>query len=107
MAIVKKSNFDELKENLVILTTEFKSGKKYGLSDNETEYVKQQIKAEKKSVTVNQLKRLVFVVIVDNKAEQNKRKEKLRKSGCSLAAILNDAKKTSVGIIAETAHVED
>lgn len=107
MAIVKKSKFDELKENLVILTTDFKSGKKYGLSENETEYVKQQIKAEKKSITINQLKRLVFVVLVDNKVEQNKRKEKLRKSGCSIAAALNDAKKTSVGIVAETAHNED
>ena len=107
MAIVKKNNFDELKENLVVLTTEFKSGKKYGISEEEETYIKQQIKAEKKIISLNQLKRLVFVVLVNNKAEQYKREELLRKSGCTVTAALNDAKKTNICIITETAHQED
>ncbi len=102
MATVKKDNSSILKDNLVILTSKFSDGKKYGLSKEETNYILEQIKAEKKSVGVNQYTRRVFVVLIDEKDEAYKRNEKLRKAGNGIAGSLNEAKCTSVTIVAET-----
>jgi leucyl aminopeptidase len=107
MAAIKKDNSTVFKDNLVIITSRFANDKKYGLSTEESNYIHVQLKNDKKLVTVNQLHRLLFVVIADDKAEAYIRNEKLRKAGNEIGGRLNEAKKTAVSITAETNKSSD
>lgn len=107
MATVKKDNSSVLKDNLVVLSNQFKDGKKYGLTADEIKYISEQLKAEKKSVTINQYTRMVFVVVIDEKTEDYKRAEKLRKAGNGIAGALNEAKAGSVTVISESKERSD
>lgn len=91
------SKTSALKEdNLIILCKSFKNKAEYGFSEDENNYIEEQVKKEKKSIAVNQFKRMVYVVITDDKKETYKQKELLRKAAAGITASLNEQKKTSI-----------
>lgn len=107
MATIKKSNINEVKDNLAILSTSIEKIKGYGLSKEQIDYVNSQIKLDKKIIQLNCLKRFVFIVHVDNKKEHYKRKEQLRRAACSVNSVLNQQHLNSISVVAETKHEDD
>ena len=89
MTMIKKSNINQEKDNLVILSTSIEKIKGYGLSKDQIAYFINENKQDKKIIQLNCLNRFVFVVSVDNKKEDYKRKEQLRRAASSIISVLN------------------
>ncbi len=107
MTMIKKSNINQEKDNLVILSTSIEKIKGYGLSKEQIVYINNENKQDKKIIQLNCLNRFVFIVSVDNKKEDYKRKEQLRRAASSIISVLNSHHLKSVSVIAETKHEDD
>ncbi len=70
-------------------------------TDAEQEYIKAELAADRKLVTVNQYNRNVFVQFIDKKDKDYQQKESLRRSGDALAGMLNKMKLESVVLVDE------
>ncbi len=68
-------------------------------SDDEKKYLEKELKADKKTIIINQYKRLVAVHLVDKKKERNAMLEACRKSGDSFQSAANKAKLEQVVIV--------
>lgn len=93
-AIAKTSTLKQ--DNLVILTKTFKNKPEYGLTNEEVSYIEQQIKNEKKLVSINQYSRLVVVVIANDNKGPARQMESLRRAADTVTGNLNGQKKTSL-----------
>jgi leucyl aminopeptidase len=107
MTMIKKSNINVEKDNLVILSTSTEKIKGYGLSKEQLTYIATETKLDKKVIQLNCLNRFVFIVAVDNKKEDYKRKEQLRRLACTVNSVLNSHHLQTVSLIAETKHEDD
>lgn len=105
--MIKKTTININKDNLAILTTSIDKMKEYGLKSEELNFIKSEAKIDKKIIQLNCLNRFVFVVLVDNKIEDFKRKEQLRRAACTVNSTLNNHHLKSVSVTAETLHEED
>jgi leucyl aminopeptidase len=105
--MIKKSTINTEKDNLVILTTSIDKMKVYGLNKEQHNFILSESKLDKKIIQLNCFNRFVFVVLVDNKIEDYKRKEQLRRAACKVNSTLNSHYLKSVSVIAETLHEED
>jgi leucyl aminopeptidase len=85
--------------SLVIITSKNPKLKDYGLSSEEIRYINQKIKDDEKSMVINQLKRLVFIKIKDEKKTGYGLAESLRIEGAGFASLLNKHKYSEVQII--------
>jgi leucyl aminopeptidase len=105
--MIKKSTININKDNLVILTTSIEKMKEYGFKKEQHSFILSESKLDKKTIQLNCLNRYVFIVLVDNKIEDYKRKEQLRRAACNVNSTLNSHHFKSVSVIAETLHDED
>lgn len=101
MAVIKKINSISAKESLVVVTNRFKPEARFGLSENELAYISAQIGLGKKLVKINQLSRFVFIALIEDKKTPAQQLELLRRTGSSIAAILNENRQETVGILCE------
>jgi len=107
MIMIKKSNINQEKDNLVILSTSIEKIKGYGLNKEQLAFILSEIKMDKKIINLNCHNRFVFIVSVDNKKEDYQRKEILRRAASSVNHQLNAHQVKSVSILAETKHDDD
>ncbi len=66
--------------------------KNINLSNDEKEFVLTQLKNDKKSITLNRYKSIIFFIVIDEKKNENEEKELARKAADKLIAQLNDLK---------------
>lgn len=100
MALIKKAPFPSENENIVILCKKNTSLTTYGLSSAEIAFVNNALEKQgKKSVLINQLKRIVWIQLLDKKENEYLVWETLRKAGDKVATSLNEAKKESVVLV--------
>lgn len=87
-------------ENIVLVCGKNNDFKNYGLSKAEIDYIKNDISAnEKKFTYINQLKRFVFVQIVDSKSDSNQTLEVLRKAASTAHSIIVGNKIKEISIV--------
>src|SRR6188768_1446587 len=70
-------------DSLILLIDDKATLPKGLFSKAETDFIKKEIKADKKSIAINQFRRMVMVHQVDKKSELTKALEKCRKAGDS------------------------
>lgn len=72
----------------------------FGLNKEEMSYVQKRLeKDDKKTVTVNQLNRIVYVQIIESKKERHLTLEACRKAGSAICAAVNDQKFSDITIV--------
>ena len=111
MTFIKKSPTPSKNENIVLLCQNLQAGKQainltsLGLSALEIEYAKNEFeKKEKKTVLLNQLKRIIILQLIDAQEKEYQTIEMLRKAGDKIATCLNDNKKESVVVVDVANH---
>lgn len=86
-------------EHLVVLTDQQLRLSEFGFSKAELDYITNAVKKEeRKLVVLNQLRRIVFVQIKENKDNPNKRLETIRKAAAALVLPFNEHKITAVTV---------
>ncbi len=106
IGINKKVSYDK-KQSLVILCSTFKNKADYVLTKEQVSYIENEIKAnEKKFVSLNDLSRLVFVVLVDEKKDHFTTLESIRKHGATICDALNAGKHKEVYCVNELHNQE-
>lgn len=103
MVITQKIKTPAPNSNLVIICEKWKNKPNYQLDEKTAAYINGQISDDKKFVSVNNLGRLVFVVMCDPKKNINVNLESLRKNGSSICDIVNVNKGKEVYILNDTA----
>ncbi|MEI7595330.1 MAG: leucyl aminopeptidase [Bacteroidota bacterium] len=96
---IHKLNKISGKENLLVFANNVEQLKDLALSKPEFDFVKTQIKDDKKKVFVNQYHRQIVILINETKDELFISLEKLRKSGNAFQKFFNDEKAKSISII--------
>ncbi|MES2591153.1 MAG: leucyl aminopeptidase [Bacteroidota bacterium] len=87
-------------ENIVLVCGKNNDFKNYGLSKAEIDYIKNDIDVnEKKFTYINQLKRFVFVQVVDSKSDSNQTLESLRKAASTAHSIVVGNKIKEISIV--------
>ncbi len=86
-------------DSLILLIDDKASLPKGVFSNQETDFIRKELKADKKSIVINQFKRLVMIYQADSKKDLNKALEKSRKAGESFLSSLNRAKIKEVTIV--------
>ncbi len=101
--MIQKSNAganDDI--HLIILTNNAQRFNEKAFSADELRYIKQELKDDKKTVAVNQYKRMVFVCVAGNKKKPvYQQKEEFRKAGHQMAGMLNKMKANAVIVQAD------
>ena len=91
MTTIKKSIVIPKKETLILLGNKHTAFELYGLSKPEVDFINIEIiKHEKKTVKINQLNRLVFILLIGEKKSNYLITEALRKAGAAITNQLND-----------------
>ncbi len=102
MTTISKKNQYDSKHSLAIICNAFKNKTEYALTKEQADYISNQIKTnDKKFITINDLNRLVFVILVDEKNNHYKTLEVIRKHGSSITDQLNAEKRTHVALVSE------
>ncbi len=102
MTTISKKNQYDSKHSLAIICNAFKNKTEYALTKEQADYISNQIKTnDKKFITINDLNRLVFVILVDEKNNHYKTLEAIRKHGSSITDQLNAEKRTHVALVSE------
>ena len=97
---IKKATKAKDTADIIYLSNEKLSGVSNFLSKNELQYVSKKFKNDKKRFfSINQLKRIVFVQIIENKKEEYLTKENYRDAGNSLVKRINENKSSSVQVV--------
>jgi leucyl aminopeptidase len=97
---IKKSTSDKPSGTIAYLADAKSKLNAAGFSKEELAYItSQNQKLEKKFVTINQLKRDVFILFADEKRSGYQKREADRRAGHDLCMALNDKKQDSVTII--------
>lgn len=103
MMILKKISNPVKGSSLVIICEKWKNKPSYHLDTAMDEYITNQLSdPEKKSVSLNHLGRLVWVIITDPKKDFHKTHEGLRKNGSSVCDALNAIKAKGITIMNDT-----
>ena len=89
-------------DSLILLLDDKGNLPKGIFSDKEAEFVNKELKADKKSLIINQYNRIVAVFQPDKKTEINKLLEKCRKTGDGFLGTLNKHKTSRVVIVNNT-----
>lgn len=87
--------------SLVIITETYREHASYGLNKAQNDYIKSELKRDKKFISLNALDRLICLVIADTKKDHYQSLESLRKTGSSICDALNAGAYTSVQILNE------
>lgn len=98
MTIVKKAKAVDNQYPLVIVGNKKTKWEEAGLSKEEAAYVKEKVKADEKNITLQNLSRLVFIVLDPAQDHDYQNAEKYRNAGFSICGKLNAAKKETVYI---------
>lgn len=96
MTIVKKAKAVNNQTPLVIVGSKKTKWADFGLSKDEVSYVQTKIKADEKNITLENLGRLVFIVLDQGQDADYKNNEKYRHAGNAICAKLNSAKADNV-----------
>lgn len=105
MTVLKKSPALKGKENLVVLGTKKTNFSKHGLSPAESNFVLSQAEANpQKFILVNQINRMIFIQLVEEKKSKNALAELCRKAGAAITAQCNDLHLISVTIVDATGN---
>jgi leucyl aminopeptidase len=100
MTLIKKTPLPSENENVAILCKKNTSLTGFGLSLSEVDYVRKEFEIkEKKIVVLNQLRRVVILVLLDKKDKESLTLEGCRKAGDKVAICFNEAKKESVVLV--------
>ena len=97
---IKKTSKIGANDNLVYLVTSAKDFSSKDFSKAEITYLKKEIKAEQKQITINRLSHLVHVVVLETETDY-KAAEKARIAGGKVASALNEAKIKSATIVSD------
>ena len=87
------------KDSVVLLVNDKLSFPKGLLSSKEEDFVRKEIKAERKNILINQFSRMVTIHQPDGKKDQTKQLEAARRAGESMLASINKHKNESVVIV--------
>ncbi len=98
MTIVKKAKAIDNQLPLVIIGNKKTKWEDAGLSKAEAAYVKEKIKGDEKNITLQNIDRLVFIVLDPAQDAAYKNAEKYRNAGFAICGKLNAAKKEHVQI---------
>jgi leucyl aminopeptidase len=100
MTLIKKSPLPSENENIAVLCRKNTPLASFGLSFAELDYIRSEFeKKDKKTVVINQLRRLVILCLPDKKDKETLTLESYRKAGDKIASALNEGKKESVVIV--------
>jgi leucyl aminopeptidase len=102
MTLIQKIKSPANNSNLVIICDKWKNKPAYQLDEKTAAYISGQVSEDKKFVSVNNLGRLIFVVLSDPKKNLNQNIEALRRSGSSICDALNAAKHKEVYVLNDT-----
>ncbi|MDG1477837.1 MAG: leucyl aminopeptidase [Vicingaceae bacterium] len=95
---IKKASKLGAKDNAAYLITSDKDISSKDFSKEEITYIKKEIKAEQKQITINRLTNLVYVIVLTSDTDY-KADEKARIAAHNLTSSLNQAKIKSVSIV--------
>lgn len=98
MTLVKKAKAADNQTPLVIVGNKKTKWADFGLTKEETAYVKEKIKADEKTIILQNLDRLIFVVLDSGLDADYKNLEKYRHAGNAICAKLNKEKAKTVFI---------
>jgi len=102
MTTISKKNQYDSKHSLAIICNAFINKSEYALTKEQADYISNQIKTnDKKFIILNDLNRLVFVILIDEKNNHYSTLEVIRKHGSSIVDQLNAEKRTHVALISE------
>ena len=108
MGTIKRSSTITKGSDLVIICDKWKDKPGYFLDHTTANYIaKETGEGEKKFVTVNNLGRMIFVIIPDSKKDSNGSSELLRRNGCTICDALNANKSKNVSIINDTLKISN
>ena len=93
-------------ESLVLLIDDKGGYPKKIFSAQETDFINKQLKEDKKTVIINQYKRMIFIFRPDKKDDLNKSLEKCRKAGDLFLATINKQKLESITIVDDAGKSE-
>src|ERR1051325_1645429 len=100
MTSLKKAPSPSENENVIVLCKRNSDLNSFGLSSTELAYAQNEFeKKNKKSVCINQFRRLVVLQLLDKKEKEYQTLEAARKAGDKIATYLNDHKIESVVIV--------
>lgn len=92
MTLIAKKAAINTTDSVVLLCGKNSDLKKYGLTPEEIEYVKTWIAADKKSVLINQLDRIVVVQLIEPNKQKHVQLESVRKSAVGVHGLLTEMK---------------
>lgn len=99
---IKKTSKLGANDNVAYIITSEKDISSKDFSKEEITYIKKEIKAEQKQITLNRLSNLVYVVVLDNETDY-KASEKARIAAHNLTAAVNQAKIKELSIVSDLA----
>jgi leucyl aminopeptidase len=99
MAIQFKKITTSDKGNRIILFRKEEDLKGWKFSSDESKFIKSQIAAGKKSITLNHLHSFSYLIMVEDKKTQELTLEACRISGHSLASAINGQKMTQIDVV--------
>ncbi len=107
MTLINKKNKPEQKASLVIICSSFKAKPEYALSNEQSQYISNEIKLnDKKFISFNALSKLVCVVLIPEVKNHYSTLEQLRKHGATITDALNTHKHKDIQIINELKEVD-
>ncbi len=105
MTAITKKNEVDAKHSLAILCSDFKNKSAYNLTKEQITYISDEIKEnDKKFICINNLSRLIIVILVDAKKNHYTALEAIRKHGATITDTLNANKLTSIQISSELSN---
>ncbi len=105
MTAITKKNEVDAKHSLAILCSDFKNKSAYNLTKEQITYISDEIKEnDKKFICINNLSRLIIVILVDAKKNHYTALEAIRKHGATITDTLNANKLTSIQISNELSN---
>ncbi|MGB0881401.1 MAG: leucyl aminopeptidase family protein [Vicingaceae bacterium] len=99
---IKKASKLGAKDNVAYLVTSDKDLSPKDFSKEELAYIKKEIKAEQKQITINRLSNMAYIVVLGTDSDY-KSAEKARIAAHNLTSALNQAKIKSVTIVSDLA----
>ncbi len=94
------------KQSIAIVCSAFKNKAEYNFNKEQVEYVSNQIKQNKKIITINALSHLIVVLLVDETKNHYTFLETMRKHGATIADALNANKLDTIQLINETTQAD-
>jgi len=99
---IKKASKLGANDNVAYLITSDKDLSAKGFSKAEITYIKKEIKAEQKQITINRLTSIVYIIVLDKNTDY-KAAEKARIAGHKLTTTVNEAKMKAISIVSDLA----